>query len=245
MSDSMSIRCLESILDNEMTDMEAKATKIAYLYVGAARKAFPKSSKYQMAKGDPRKSYLFKCCYTFVRQMQHRVKESNYPLYVRAQFDIIKGMTRKSGKLPNVTPNCLCGEKAWKRWMVWKKMYDKKMRGPEEAADKGIDPNNKETVIAALTNDREFLERRLKELTYAVVAQAVSGRSLIRWIASGQVSPYYALLSPILHKWVEDRKLTLGSIFHIDLEFYRPGITPEVKSLFDAQFSHEKGVVGG
>jgi len=241
MSESMSmeIRCLETILNYEMTSMEAKAYKIACLFKDNMRRACPDQMG-RANRGDPRKTYLFKCCYKLLREKDRQIEDSDYPLYVRAQFDILKSMTKKNKDyLLCVTPSCLLGERAWKRWYLWKKLYDYQIAQPLTAEERGVDRNDEKRVTGLLMDDKEFLTTRLKELTRENVEKAVEGRALLRWVANGQLSPYYALLSPVLHEWLKDHKLTVDSIFHIDFGLYEPGLTEGIKEFFHVEYQYE------
>jgi len=170
------------------------------------------------------------------------MQDVDYPLYVRAQLDIIKIHTKRTGKEPTVSISCLVGEQAWDRWLVWKKMYDDRLRKRVETAKEvGVDANEFERVATELTRDKRFLAKRLKSFTKETIQKAVSDRLVLRWIATKQLSPYYALLSPILHIWLAERNLTIEDVFCIDFGFYRPGITNEIQIHFSHEFAHETG----
>ena len=236
---NLSIRCLESILDYNLTDFEAKSVKIMYLYIESVQRIFP-DFHIRYPKGDPRKTYLFKVCYKLVRENLGTVVDADYPLYVIAQLDIIRRNTERFGSDAHISPICLVGEKAQKRWYVWKKIYDKKLnRRQETAKDAGVDAHSYEKVITTLKQDKQFLSDRLVVLSKETLAQAVEGRAMLRWIATKQVSPYYGIMSSILNNWLKEHTLTLDSVFNLDFNFYRPGITTEVQEFFNAFFSYE------
>lgn len=240
MDDIAGVRCLETILRFKMTSMEARAYKIHCTFIEQAHKVFPEMSGFSYPKGDPRKTYPFKVCYTLLRRTQHNIRDVDYPLYVRAQLDIIKINTRRTGKEPYVLPNCLIGEKAWKRWLVWKKVYDTKVLSQTvTAAEAGIDANKHDVVVMALQADKKFLTKRLKSLTKEIMQKAVTDRLILRWVATKQISAYYALLSPMLNEWLKERNLSIEDMFHIDFGFYRPGITDDINKYFAAEFSYE------
>lgn len=235
-----SIRCMETILKHSMTSQEARAFKVQCIFIDQTYRVFPNMRKIRgisHTKGDPRKTFLFKICYKLLRTTQHKIKDIEYPLYVRSQLDIIKINAQKYGKEPNISPNCLVGEKAWKRWLVWKKIYEahlnKKVNTAKEA---GVDINKKEYVINCLKSDKKFLTKKLKSITKEKINKSVTDRNTMRWIATKQLSPYYALICPILNKWLEEKNLKVDDILHLDLSLYRPGITKEIKDYFSDEF---------
>jgi len=242
--DAIEIRRLEAILDHKMSPMEAIAYKISCIFQDSLHATFPETPRGKERKGDPRKTYLFKVCYKLVRHTKDTLEPNQYTLYVKAQLQIIKIISKQTGKYLNADPSCLIGPKAWKRWLFWKNLYEKQTKRPLSADEAGISINDPEKVKKSLRYDKEFFDQRLKGLTYNEIHAAAQGRSLVRWIATGQVSPYYALLSPVLHKWIAENKLTLDSLLSIDFNLYEPGITPEIRKFFDANFGYEKEVAG-
>ena len=231
----MNLLALETILDYNLNQIEAKATKILYIYIESVKKIFP-NFHMRTPRGDPRKTYLFKVCYKLVNETLGKISDPDYPLYVIAQLDIIRRNTEKYNRDAHISPICLVGEKAWRRWCVWKKIYDKKINTRQETAQEaGLNPHSYETVIAKLKQDKEFLVNK-EVFSNEKLEQAVEGRAMLRWIATKQLSPYFALLSLVLNNWLKEHNLTIDSVFALDFEFYRPGITPEVKDFFNAEF---------
>ena len=235
----MEIRCLEAILDHNMTPMEARAYKIMCLYNDIGRRKFPEQFRFKKPKGDPRKKLLFKYCYKLLRETNHKLDDKEYFFYIHAQMDVIKMASEKHDHIPTILPTCLVGEGAWKRWLMWKSIFDQRKKQAENAEAVGIDFNNVETVKRALSNDYETMQKRLKELSYESVTKATDNRAVARWIATKLISPYYAILSPILNDWLKKRNLTLDSVFHVDFALFRPGITKETKEYFNGIFQHE------
>lgn len=240
MNDAAGIRCLETILKYGMTSQEARAYKVQCIFIEQVRAVFPEMVRYRYPKNDPRKTYQFKLCYKLLRETQHNIRDIDYPLYVRAQLDIIKVVTQKNDTEPNVSATCLVGEKAWKRWLVWKKMYENRLlKRAATAEEAGVDANQHNRVMLALKNDKEFLTKRLKSVTKGTILKAVSDRLMLRWVATKQISPYYALLCPILNAWLKKRNLSVDDMFHLDFGFYRPGITDEIETYFSREFTDE------
>lgn len=225
-----------------MTSMESTAFKIYYLFIETASKVFPSMKPFPLGTGDPRKKYLFKVCYKLVRETTNRINYKDYPLYIRAQFDIIKINTKKYGKEPNISPSCLIGEKAWNRWLVWKKMYEKRqdVAVTINLEDTNInDQHTIEKIKQSLLRDKAFLLTKVKKLDFSTCESMVNSRVLLRWIAIGQISPYYALMSPILANWIKRNGLDLQSMLNFDYMLYKQSISPESEELFKVIFCHE------
>ncbi len=236
----MELRCLESILNYEMTSREAKAYKICCIYYETLYKVFPNSRHYRrQRKGDPRKSTLFKYCIKLLRETEQIIDDRDYVNYVRAQMEIIKAVTAAYQHDANVGPSCLVGKKAWNRWLVWKKKYEARLEKVDVINELTADPNTVHKVKVHLRATKSFLTKKLGSLTKENLKSAVEGRSLLRWVAIQDITPYYVLLSPILNEWLNQRKLDASDIFHIDFDFYRPVVTKEVQSFFKEEFSYE------
>jgi hypothetical protein len=75
-----------------MTELESRAYKLTLLWLDLEPKSVSWNTNMQKwrAKGDPRKSLIFKQCYKLVRETQGILEERDYPLYVRAQLEILK-----------------------------------------------------------------------------------------------------------------------------------------------------------
>ncbi len=100
-------KALELILLYSMDEIEAKAFKIALLYLAKSKKLFPDYKHYRLPKGDPRKGELFKYCHKLVRTKGDKIADEDYKLYVHAQLDILRNI--KKGDLhPFITPRLPC-----------------------------------------------------------------------------------------------------------------------------------------
>ena len=174
-----------------------------------------------------------------MRETEQKIDEEDYPIYIQAQIDIIQSVTAAHRKDPNLQPNCLVGEKAWNRWLVWRKKYQHRLASAEMIQSAENTPQLTKSVKIALNEAKDFLTKKLEILTKDQIKAAVSSRTLLRWAATGQISPYYVLLSPILNQWLAERKLDASDILHIDLNFYRPAINEEIKSYFRESYGHE------
>ena len=189
-----------------------------------AKKTFPDKTIVGLKKkGDPRKCYLFKCCYRLVKETNGLILLNEYSLYVKAQLDVLKAFESEKNYI-QITPTCLSGPKSWVRWKIWKKKYDKICK--------------RTTVDAAEVNEIDLLEikKNLEKTKKFLVSRfgdnyneqniEKSIKDLNRWIALGRISPYYAILSPWMKKY---------NNIEIDLKLYK--INSEVETEFKLIFN--------
>ena len=224
----------------KMDDLESKANCCCWLWIEGLRKYFPDGRKVGMSmvphcfvdKKDPRKTLLFKFCYKFVRESQGILTDEEIPLYVKAQFDILRHLDRNHISV-EISPNCLVGEKAWKRWKLWKYKYDAIVAKPSEipeaigpGAIKAINgfEKTKEFIISKFGNSPTF--EKYKE----------SREEIIDWIKFGKISPYYIVVSPYLEKLIQPDDLKK---LNFDPNVYKPCILPEVMQKFKEIFPYE------
>ena len=222
---------LEPIIKYKMNDMEAKAFKIAIIWEEECRREIPKESFAKLKKNtDPRKSTLFKYCYKLAREMKGVLEDKDLRTYVRSQIQILKSI--KEGDIHAlIEPHCLVGEKAWKRWKIWQKMYRKKLNKALTSDQIGVSTKESK-VITELKNTRFFMESK-NLLDYD--SFSANKKNLERWSANGEISYFYLLLSP----WV--KKIYGDDIpFDFDKIYYRSAITPFVEQFFTQEFSNER-----
>lgn len=235
---------LETVIKYKMTPSESKAFKLCCLYQDALKSTFPNYSLgkdynfYNKPKSDPRKYALFKYCYKLVREIDHKLRDQEYYYYMKAQFDIINAIAIKKGVDPHIDANCIVGEKAWKRWLVWKNLLEKRKKAPLLASQINF-TQNEEKIKNLLSSSKQFLKSKFQELTKDSIQNSIANRTLFRWVASHRICEYYPLLSPILNNWLESSKLTLDSVFYIDFNHYKPHITPTIEEYFKNEFSFE------
>jgi hypothetical protein len=225
---------LDAINLYKMDKLESAAYKLCIIWIEKSRKFFPTYDHTRMRRGDPRKSLMFKVCYKFVRETQGILDEEDYPLYVRAQLDILKNISLGSDEHPLIEPNVLVGEKAWKRWKLWKLKYD------SVVSQKGFTVKitaSSQKVLDALEKTKEFIFKNLgPEPSLEKFRESVINKNLFRWIGLGKISPYYLCLSPYFKKLVSEedmKKITF------DLEIYRQCLNDELIALFEEKFKYE------
>lgn len=219
-----------------MNDLEAKAFKLCLHWMHYSRKIFPNYQHARVKHGDPRKSLTFKLCYKMVRENQGIIEEKDYPLYVRAQLEVLLHISKNGSYHPIVDPNCLSGEKAWKRWKLWKSKYEMAVANRTETI-KATQPGVEKAIIG-LENTKEFIVRSLgPEPTLEKYQECYINKNLLRWINLNKISPYYVALSPYISKIVTQEDLNKIN-FHIDV--YKPCCTELVIEKFKQFFPYEK-----
>lgn len=218
---------LQPIISYSMDETEAKAFKLALIWEDECSREIPREKFDRLKKGkDPRKTSLFKYCYKTVSELKGIVPDGELQLFVRAQLQILKSIgDGKSHALIN--PQCLVGEKAWKRWKLWKFKYDKNLSRIPSYEDLEIG-FRESSILADLSKSMDFI--RLKGLNSE---KDYSGRKtdLKRWISTGEISPFYCILSP--------RVSNIFEKMPFDESLYRPAITPKIEKFFREMFDNE------
>lgn len=225
----------DSIFEWNMTPDEAKAFKWGCVWEEQTKKFFPdhQGLSHFPRKGDPRKSNLFRYCWRLMRETRGLLREEEYKLFIVANLQILRANNAR------VEPNALCGDKAWIRWIVWKKLYDikaKQVAGrllPEEDLD--INP----VVVKELALTKKFLFEKCEgEPTFEKIKKYISGVQMRTWVASGKVSQYYIVLSTWVSQSLDRSKLE--SKYQFDFSLIESKSTPPVRSHFEKEFSYEK-----
>lgn len=217
----------------KMNALECKAMMILQYWVDTSKLVFPDYKHPRTAVGDPRKSNMFKYCYKLARESDGNLLEDEYQLYVRAQLDILKHINMGNGH-PLIGVHCLVGDKAWKRWKLWKKKYDSTIKiKAKTPKSKNASPK----IYEALKKTREFLRQKIGDGdAYQRLLEFESSGDLYIWINVGKVSPYYLVMSSHFEKL--GREVVLKKI-NFDLDVYRNAIDDGSKDIFHEMFPHE------
>lgn len=217
-----------------MDKLESVAYKLCIIWIEKSKKFFPDYDHTKLRRDNPRKSLMFKICYKFVRETQGILEEEDYPLYVRAQLDILKNISLGSDEHPLIEPNVLVGEKAWKRWKLWKKKYDSVVE------QKGCNIKvtvSSQKVVESLEKTQEFIFKNLGvNPTIEKYREAIINKNLFRWINMGKISPYYLALSPYIEQLLSKEDM---SKLNFDVDVYRPCLTDEIVAFFKKKFWYE------
>lgn len=221
---------LEPIIRYKMDALESKAYKIALMWEEECRRELPGESFVRLkTNSDPRKSLLFKYCFKMARELNGIIKDSETALYIRAQIQVLKSI-REGQVHALIDPHCLVGDKAWRRWKMWKYKYDKRMSAPLKSEEVKISVSEGKAK-AEISSSFEFLSlmgctefENLKSKRYDVH----------RWLKNGDISCFYALLSPWIRKIFGE-----GDEFEFDRLYYRASTTPALERFFRETFHHE------
>lgn len=224
------MRDLEPIIRYRMDQVETKAYKIALMWQDECRREIPSEPYAKISPGaDPRKSLLFKYCFKLARETSGIVPDKDIQLYIRAQIQVLKSIN--DGKVHAlIDPHCLVGDKAWKRWKFWKSRYDKAISKPSSSPagqirqSEGKAKSDIESTLALLagrgcTDASSFMAR----------SPEIAG-----WIKAGELSGFYAALSPWVRRFVGD-----PSSLDFDYHYYRASTTPQIERFFRERFAHE------
>lgn len=225
-----SMKELEPIIRYKMDALESKAYKIALIWEEECRRELRGESFVRLkTNSDPRKSLLFKYCFKMARELKGIIKDSEIPLYIRAQIQVLKSI-RDGDVHALVEPQCLVGDKAWRRWKMWKYKYDKKMSSPLVSDDLRISMSEGK-ARAEIRSSFEFLS-----LMGCDQFEALESRKedIHRWLKNGDLSCFYALLSPWIRKMFGE-----GEEFEFDRLYYRASTTPALEEFFRETFNHE------
>jgi hypothetical protein len=233
---------LELILQYNMDEIEAKAFKIACLYLNLSKKFFPNYQHYRLPKGDPRKSDLFRHCHKLVRTRDDKIADEDYRLYVRAQLDILRTI-KKDDSHPFITPACLSGEKAWKRWLLWKSKYDKLIESKMSTnSATTINVNSLQKIKKDLWRTKQFFIAWFDRLDPADIMESLKDRNIFRWYQTGSVCGYYLVLSSLVRNWLAKNPIDLKKEFNIDLEKYKEAYNIEALEYLKSEFPYEKDI---
>lgn len=231
---------LETILDWNMTTDEGEVFHIAMAYEQEYKKFFGGEAEGQSIRrntlprrGDPRKSNLFRQCWKLRRETRGLIEQREYRHYIHANMFIIK---HHNG---HVEPNCITGDKAWIRYKVWKRRYDLKMAELSAEAPPPSVSTTDPKLIAEIDRTKKFLFERCsgEKPSQAMMQKFVEAGVFRLWVATGKVSPYYLLLSPLVAKVCDPA--TLLKVCPSSAAVYESKITQQVKDYFRHEYSYE------
>lgn len=228
----MEINRLQTIIDYNLSEYEAHAFKLALIWEELTKKMFPKEKA--LAKlpkqGDPRKNTLFKYCWKLLRETRGLLKPEDYRFYIKANLTIIKVNNL------HLSPNVLCGDSAWIRWRIWKKLYDKKLlekSGEKIPLNVEVDPK----IIKKMELTKRFLFEKCEgEPSKEKLQTFLDNKSLHLW-AGDRISYFYLLLSPWIQVIVPIKLLEKEIGF--DSKIYESQITENLKIYFKQEFDYE------
>jgi len=172
----------EKIITYKMTAQEAKAFRLALLWISLTKKFLPEDrtlSSTSLPKGDPRKGYLFKLCWKLLRETKGLLEDKDYKYYFAAQLQMLKNINRGSSHA-HISHNVFVGEKAWIRWKVWKKKFDEqsKLNYTESAV---VSLREESNLIKGINKTKKFFDETAKSENFEV-------DDLKNWLNSGKIA---------------------------------------------------------
>lgn len=226
---------LDIALQYNFDDLEVRALKLALLWEKTIMAEVPGYRTAKLPKGDPRKSILFRYCRKLAIETYGLLPDNEYKFYVLAQITTLKSIS--DGKVhAMIEPQCLCGPKAWIRWLMWKGKFNKQVKKISNAGDTSDIKAINTKINIELKRTRNFLETNFgKDYTNKEIKSAYDSGDLIKWLAFSKVSPYYIVLSPFIAQLSNN----LEKDFSIDAEFYNKSVNEGVKTLFKEMFGNE------
>jgi hypothetical protein len=225
---------LEKIQQYKMTDQETRAYKVCLIWMKLSRQIMPDYQHCSLPKsGDPRKSHLFRMAWKLLREMKGILADSEIALYIRAQLEILRGIKHLDGTHVMVDPICLCGEKAWVRWKVYKKKFESSYRDVSQKQDGSI-RTSLVKIAADLDKTMSFFKQYYPDFPAKNdLVELFETGMLVRWASQKKISPYYIILSDLPQAIIDEVKK------HIDLDLYQSDITQEVVDEFRKRFPKE------
>jgi hypothetical protein len=147
---------------------------------------------------------------------------------------------RKGDSHPFITPACLAGDKAWKRWLLWKSKYDKVIETRSSTAVANtLNTHNEQKIKKDLWKTKQFFLAWFDRLDANDIKQSLNDKNLFHWSSAGSVCGYYLAISPIVKEWLSKNPINLMKEFGIDMTMYENCGTPSVIEYFKKEFSHE------
>lgn len=232
------MRCMDSkrlqpILDWNMTEQEGRAYLLALHWEDMTREMFPKEKGLSRlpSSGDPRKSTIFRFCWKLARETRGLLRPEEYKLYIKANLTMIKV------KNLHLSPNVLCGDGAWIRWRIWKRLYDQKLLEKSGQVDKKLNVEVPPAVIKKLETTKRFIfEKCYGEPSFEKLQSFYDNKSLHLWVGT-RIAHLYLLLSPWVKK-IASLKLLEKEMF-FDAKVYDEQINENVRIYFRQEFSYE------
>jgi len=217
----------------KLDESEASAFQLSEIWVALCEKYFPNYKHTKLKAGDPRKSLIFKICYKLQRETKGLIPESEYKIYIQAQLEILRYQL-KNNPLILIDPMCLVGDKAWKRWKLWKKRFDSKIKAP---AANPMKYNRLGAVkaINEISKTKTFIEKNIGSNPTIEDYKKLKS-SLLNWINFGNISLYYLVISPYMKSILSKEDY---SKMNFDPILYKECINEEVIDLFKKLFPYE------
>ena len=222
----------DAILEWNMTTEEAEAFRIAKLWEKEVDKITSKSLKnpewYRRnrlpRRSDPRNSNLFRYCWKLRRETRGLLEEEEIPLYITANLTVLKSHNAY------IEINTLCGDKAWIRWKIWKRLYDEKMA---QINHNEAPPICDSKLTRELLRTKKFIYERCDgEPCASKIKEFIDEGVFKVWVLQGKISIFYLVLSSYTKPYLDK----LAEECPFDPKLYQNKLTEDVVKFFDYEF---------
>lgn len=174
----------EKIIQYKFDKQQIQAYQLTDLWHKVLREHLPDQYRETKSTGDPRKTNLFRYCYKLLRETQGLLDD--YENYFTAQIVTLKTYRGYIG------PQILVGDKAWRRWKIWKYKTDKILSQTQKIQENTYSPKYYE-ILAELTRTRDFLISKFGEIPQNLA----DCREIQKWYLFDKVSGYFLKINNI------------------------------------------------
>lgn len=220
----------------KMTPEETEVYRIAVTYEQEFRRIFADRLDAQTLRkniiprtGNPLKSSIFRYMWKLRRETRGLLEIDEYRFYIQSNLEILK--------LKNafVEPNVVCGDKAWIRYKVWKRLIDKKCEEiAQQVSVEAVAPKH----YHELDRTKKFLYERCDGEPTSQKLKTFLDSNIFRfWIMQGKVSQFYAAHSPFLAKNCDVTALCESCGFSPNL--IRERTDPKFLAYIESEFKYE------
>lgn len=180
-----------------MTVEETTAYKLAVFWMEKVKQYFPhvRHAGNKLSKGDPRKSFLFKCCMKMVRETRGLLAPEDYEQYIIAQLYVFKKNSEEDGVTCLLTPLMLAPPKGLRRWGLYKSL----LKRLENTRVEDNTHFNIDHIRSELLHTQKYLLKVTKEVTPAFLKARFDKGEIDQWVNFGFIRPYFVALSPTLN----------------------------------------------
>jgi|694.fasta_scaffold00614_28 hypothetical protein len=216
---------------------EIRALTLYYYWIINIRKIFPdmRHGKFNENK-DPRSLTIFRYCYKL--QRENPLEEKNYENYIRAQLIILKYLSQKYNRELVVDANCICGDKAWKRWQAYKIRL---IKTKNDSVNTYVSFPNLYKLEKELNNTKDFLKDNIENIDEESLKANIE--SIIVWFNLRKINPYFIILNKNINNNYDYEYIRKN--FKIDPILYLERTNDRIKELYfkifkESPFTGEK-----
>lgn len=202
---------------------EIRALALYFYWIYNIRKIFPemRHGKFNENK-DPRGLTIFRYCYKL--QRESTLEEKNYENYIRAQLIILRYLSKKYNRELVVDANCICGEKAWKRW----KLYQSKLiKTKNDSINNYVSFPNIHKLEKELENTRDFLKDKIN-IDEENLKKNIE--NIIIWFNLRKINPYFIVFNKTINDIYDYEQIRKN--FKIDPLLYLERTNDMIKDLY-------------